>query len=113
MTEHASRYPIDAENVAEMARLTRQARVVTATCDLLPKEFQLRAGMSVLDIGCGPGEWALKVAEHYSGVSVTGVDISNTMTQYASMMAAEHNLHFAQFMVMDSTQALAFPDARF
>src|ERR1044071_167388 len=112
MTEQTSRYPIDAENVAEMARLTRQARIFTAASGLLPKDLQLHAGMAVLDVACGPGEWSLKLAEQYPGVNITGVDISQVMTRYASMLAAEQELqHFTQFTVMDITQPLAFPDA--
>src|SRR5258708_16447797 len=33
---------------------------------------------SILDIGCGPGDWVLSAAEAYPDVQVTGIDVSKT-----------------------------------
>ncbi|MBO0780049.1 MAG: class I SAM-dependent methyltransferase [Ktedonobacteraceae bacterium] len=111
--EQSGNYPVDAENVAEMARLTRQARVFTSSTGLLPPNVQLATGQSVLDVACGPGEWTLAVAEQYPHVQVVGIDISTTMTDYARYLAAERELLGVSFRVMDARQGLAFPDAAF
>ncbi|HLZ60936.1 MAG TPA: methyltransferase domain-containing protein [Ktedonosporobacter sp.] len=109
-----SAYPLDAENVAEMARLIRQARVLTDLTGLLPADVAITSGYRVLDIGCCPGEWTLAVAEQYSGVDITGIDISEMMTQYASFLARERELHhFTHFLVMDARGPLAFPENSF
>ncbi|WP_165423070.1 hypothetical protein [Ktedonosporobacter rubrisoli] len=51
--EQSSSYVTDAENMAEMARLIKQARQVTQCMGLLPQEIP--EPTSVLDLGCGPG----------------------------------------------------------
>jgi trans-aconitate methyltransferase len=76
-------YPIDPENVHEMNRLTNQARLMTETTGLLPPQVSLMAGQTVLDIGCGPGEWVLAVAHQYPDCQVIGLDISQRMITYA------------------------------
>src|SRR5947207_1417594 len=95
-------YPIDAENAAEMARITRQARVFTSTNGLLPADLHLKDGQRVLDIGCGPGEWVFSLAEMYPGIEIVGIDISEIMTQYARSLAVERELHFVHFKVMNA-----------
>src|SRR5579883_2109402 len=72
-------YPIDPENVHEMNRLTNQARLMTETTGLLPPQVSLMAGQTVLDIGCGPGEWVLAVAHQYPDCQVIGLDISQRL----------------------------------
>src|SRR5579884_1221920 len=51
----------------------------------------------VLDLGCGSGGWALKVAQTYPEMRVTSVDASSTARCCAEMyVAIEHleNVHF-------------------
>lgn len=110
--ESEHHYPIDAENAAEMARLTRQARLFTSTSGILPASIEPVAGQDVLDIGCGPGEWANAFAQHYPDCDVLGIDISNLMVDYANAQAQERELR-ARFQVMDVRQPLALPTASF
>ena len=112
-TSDPSRYIMDAENAAEMARLARQARVMTATVGLLPKELALSPGQAALDIGCGPGEWVLALAERFPGVEVAGIDISEIMTSYGRHLAREQLFDSVYFKLMDVKAPLAFPDASF
>lgn len=51
----------------------------------------LKAGNTVLDLGCGPGLYASRFAR--TGLQVTGVDYSRISVDYASQYASEHNLH--------------------
>lgn len=49
---------------------------------LLGRKLQLKAGMQVLDIGCGWGSLAHWLVEHY-GVRVTAVTVSERQLEYA------------------------------
>ena len=51
-----SGYVVDAENVAEMARLRRQARMLSEHLGLYPQQLALAQRSHILDIGCGPCE---------------------------------------------------------
>jgi predicted O-methyltransferase YrrM len=107
-------YFIDAENAAEMARLTNLARLITRNMGgLFPPEIDLAGVQRVLDIACGPGGWALDVAQAYPHKEVTGIDISRLMIAYAQAQAREQGLANVQFEVMDALKPLAFADNSF
>lgn len=107
-------YFLDAENAAEMARLIKQGRLMTASTGLLP-EALTGNGLSrcVLDIACGPGEWALSVAERYPDWEVWGIDISSLMIDYANYCATDAGRTNARFQVMDARKQLLFQDNTF
>src|SRR5438874_3116236 len=88
-------YFLDAENAAEMARLIKQARVMSDATGLLPPGSRMESGKMgrVLDIGCGPGEWITAIAKEYGTWEVWGVDISRLMTSYVRFAAQEAGLH--------------------
>ncbi|HLZ64177.1 MAG TPA: methyltransferase domain-containing protein [Ktedonosporobacter sp.] len=111
--EGATSYPVDPENVAEMARLIKQARVLTDHIGLCPSAIDLAQHYNILDLGCGPGEWALEVARRYHAHQVLGIDISETMIEYAQFSAKTQEIPNARFQVMNVRQALDFPDASF
>jgi ubiquinone/menaquinone biosynthesis C-methylase UbiE len=107
-------YPLDAENAAEMARLLSQDRLVTKMMGgLFSERADFSAIRDVLDVGCGPGGWVLDVARAYPDVNVTGIDISQLMTEYARTQARTHRLQNASFKVMDILKPLDFPDNSF
>ena len=107
-------YFIDAENVAEMARLAMQDRLTTkAMGGLLPEQANLSAIHDILDIACGPGAWALDMAQAFPQKRVTGIDISRLMVEYAQAQAREKDLHNATFQVMDALNPLEFADNSF
>lgn len=112
MDEEAT-YPIDAENTAEMARVAKQAQMVTQVSGLFPAQLDLSSIGTILDIGCGPGEWVLAVAQSYPGMQVTGIDISQAMIEYARLTAKERKLSNVHFTVRDVHKGLDFPDASF
>jgi ubiquinone/menaquinone biosynthesis C-methylase UbiE len=96
MTEE-NRYIIDPESAAEMARLIVQAALITRyTGPLLPTEG--KNFHQVLDLACGPGEWALSVATAYPDIQVTALDISETMLQYARALAHTQHRSNIQFL---------------
>jgi len=108
-----SGYVVDAENVAEMARLRRQARMLSEHLGLYPQQLALAQRSHILDIGCGPGEWALEIAQRFPESRVTGIDISDLMITYARYTAESLHITNVQFQVLDARQPLTLPDASF
>jgi ubiquinone/menaquinone biosynthesis C-methylase UbiE len=109
-----SSYILDAENAAEMARLSKQHRFITEYGGgLLPGDLPLARIQSTLDVGCGPGSWAIDVAAAHPDMQVTGIDISAKMVEYAGLQAAEERLMNTNFVEMDIRQPLDFPDQTF
>ncbi|HEY6539516.1 MAG TPA: class I SAM-dependent methyltransferase [Ktedonobacteraceae bacterium] len=104
----------DPENVAEMARLLRQDRLVTEGMGgLFPEQSDLSGIQRILDVACGPGGWALEVAFKYPPIEVVGIDISRAMIGYAQAQVQVQGLENASFQVMDIQQPLNFPDDSF
>ncbi len=106
-------YVVDAENVAEMARLIRQARMLSEHLGLLPAAVEPSPGDRILDIGCGPGEWVMEIGRRFPNNQITGVDISERMIAYARYIARDQEIPTIQFEIMDARQPLTFPDASF
>lgn len=61
--------------------------------ELICQKLGLKAGMTVLDIGCGWGGLSLYMAQHY-GVKVTGVTVSTEQLAYAREHDAEHAVNW-------------------
>jgi ubiquinone/menaquinone biosynthesis C-methylase UbiE len=111
-TNNKGEYFINAEDTSEMVRLTMQDRSITeAMGGLFAERSDLDEMHTILDLGCGPGQWVLDVAFHYPHIDVTGIDISESMVKYARARAYSQGLKNAYFQVMDITQPLAFSDS--
>ncbi len=107
-------YFVDHESGAEMARLMLQDRLYTKGMGgLFSEQSDLSNIHRILDIGCGPGGWALEVAFTYPEKEVVGFDISQTMIDYARAQARVQGLDNASFRVMDLLNPLDFPDNSF
>lgn len=104
-------YLMDLESAEEMARLMDQDRLITAGMGgIFPEQIDLSRVQRVLDLGCGPGGWALDVAGTYPDMEVIGVDISERMIVYAREQAEAQRRTNASFQVMDILQRLDFSD---
>src|SRR5947207_50295 len=116
MTTDQPGYFINQKLIEEMARLQRQAVLATREMGGVLPELQdadLERIHSVLDIACGPGEWAIEVAAQFPHIAqVVGVDISPRMVSYAFAQAAAKDRKVT-FQLMDVTRPLAFDDASF
>lgn len=111
-SQDGSTYFIDAENAAEMARLVTMARQVTQDMGgIFPPQVEPSSVRKALDIACGPGQWALDVAQAHPTIEVSGVDISKLMIAYAQTLMKD--IPNANFQVMDARQPLHFPDQNF
>lgn len=74
--------------------------------DFLIDELDLKPGMRLLDVGCGPGRHSLAFARR--GIECVGVDISATFIELAQRAAHDDQLPVT-FMVGDA-RALAFEE---
>jgi ubiquinone/menaquinone biosynthesis C-methylase UbiE len=110
-------YIINAGNPAEIMRLVLQGRlldqILTRGQGGVLAELHGHSIHHILDIACGPGEWALEAAQAYPTMEVIGIDISQQMIDYASEQASTRKLPNVQFQIMDATKALLFPDGSF
>jgi len=107
-------YILDTENTAEMARLTKQDRLVTTGMGGLAAAYDDLSGRHhLLDIACGPAGWALDLASTFPHINVVGIDINRQMIAYAQAQAQARQLANADFRVMDALQPLAFPEHSF
>lgn len=117
MQNQTGDYFINQELVEEMVRLNRQAALVTHEMGgVLPEQEQhpLSRIHRVLDLACGPGEWAMEVARSHPHLQqVVGIDKSRRMIAYANAQA-EADASPVSFRVMDITESpLDFEDASF
>jgi 2-polyprenyl-3-methyl-5-hydroxy-6-metoxy-1,4-benzoquinol methylase len=75
--------------------------------------LDLSQGKTLLDVACGAGGPALRIATT-TGCSVAGIDVHDQAVATASLIAAQRGLaERAEFRVTDATEPLPFPDARF
>lgn len=65
---------------------------------LLFQMIEIKEGMKILDVGCGTGNFSMKLAE--MGCRVTGIDISEEMLSIARKKVAEKGLDI-KFINMD------------
>jgi SAM-dependent methyltransferase len=69
---------------------SRKAETIDASVAWIIETLDLQAGDAVLDLGCGPGLYTARLAQH--GLAVSGVDYSQRSIIYARNFAAEHGL---------------------
>ncbi len=74
--------------------------------EAIAKHYQLKAGMSVLDVGCGKGFLLYELTQVVPGIKVSGIDIS----KYAIEHAKEE---VKPFLKVGSASKLPFPDKSF
>ncbi|CAD6566942.1 MAG: hypothetical protein CYPHOPRED_001286 [Cyphobasidiales sp. Tagirdzhanova-0007] len=73
----------------------------------------LKAGQSVLDVGCGPGSLTISIAETVGPGKVIGVDIGEPAITQAESTAKEKHVTNVEFAVGDAIAGLPFPDSSF
>lgn len=87
---HISTQMLKAHLNPENDLASRRPETIQKSVDWLIASIGLKAGDSVLDLGCGPGLYAARLAER--GLHVTGVDYSRRSIDYAIQYARKHNL---------------------
>jgi SAM-dependent methyltransferase len=69
---------------------SRKAETIDKSVAWILQQGRLKAGDAVLDLGCGPGLYASRLAKN--GLAVTGIDISKRSIRYARDYAGLHDL---------------------
>ncbi len=69
---------------------SRKPEIIDQIVDWICDTLMLKTGDAVLDMGCGPGLYASRLAER--GLVVTGIDFSQRSIDYAREFAASHQL---------------------
>src|SRR5258707_14304279 len=105
----------DRSNDAELIRLLFQDNLLTTGMGGPLSEQPDPASLHrVLDIGCGPGGWILEAADRYHHMSLTGIDISWRMIEYARAEAQARKLtDGVGFLGMAELHPLEVPHASF
>ena len=79
----------------------------------IPRALDLKAGSDVLEIGCGSGRYALRVAQAV-GCCVLGVDINEPGIRNANHLIAARKMDVqVRFQQCDASRALPFADRSF
>jgi SAM-dependent methyltransferase len=106
---------IDPDNAAALAqRITQEDLLREITGGLWPSAIDDRSVKMVLDLGCGPGQWATAVAFAHPEIHVIGVDPSVERVRYARTCAQVQYLSNVTFATMSVEHPpLAFPDGTF
>lgn len=112
--ENTSSYIVNPEDPGETPRLLALDEAITQGLgDLLPSTIDLTQVSMLLDLACGPGAWAIQVAQAYPELDVVGVDVSRAMIRYANGRADALNLENISFQEMDILKPLEFEDNSF
>jgi 2-polyprenyl-3-methyl-5-hydroxy-6-metoxy-1,4-benzoquinol methylase len=75
--------------------------------------LDLSPGKTLLDVACGSGGPAMRIAAT-TGCSVVGIDVHEQAISTANSLAAQRGLtKLVEFRVADATEQLPFPDACF
>ena len=86
----------------ELHRLTDQGRLYAAATRALLLEASVGPGMRVLDVGCGPGDVSLLVAERVGPTGeVVGVDTNDRVLQLAQARASASGATQVRFVQAD------------
>lgn len=100
-----SRYYVDQEDLQEMGRLLKQSFYLMRMFGGILSERPDLAGIRrILDIACGPGQWATEVARKHPSVEVRGMDLSQRMIDFASAKALQDGVDNVSFEVADATK---------
>ncbi len=105
------------DDLVEAVRLANKTQLLLRCLGgLLPgaKPQCLEQVRAVLDVGCGPGVWALELARMYPQMYVIGVDPSSTMIAYASNMLKEQAIENVMYQTIPiCVGPFPFPEGSF
>jgi SAM-dependent methyltransferase len=84
---------------------SRRPEVILRSVNWIVQALGLKAGDTVLDLGCGPGLYAARLAQ--ADLRVTGVDFSQSSIDYAVDYARQHGLAITyrcqDYLTLDET----------
>jgi len=87
---HISEQMLKAHLDPNIEAASRRPETIDSSVQWMIEMLALKAGDSILDLGCGPGLYASRFAR--AGLCVTGVDYSHRSIEYATKYAKENSL---------------------
>lgn len=115
--EQPGTYPVqDRANEDELKRVHIQDQMLNANMGgPLPEQDDPGRFNSVLDVGCGTGDWLIELAKAYPNIPrLIGVDVSGPMLAFAREQAAAEGVgERVKFLLMDALRMLEFPNRYF
>ncbi len=88
--KHISEQMLAAHLDAKTDAASRAPQAIDRTVNWLLDYLKLKPGDKVIDLGCGPGLYCVRLAQ--AGLRVTGIDYSSRSIAYAKQYAAAQNL---------------------
>ena len=88
---HISKQLLEAHLNPNIDAASRKPETMDRSVKWLIERLALSTGASILDLGCGPGLYASRLAQ--AGVHVTAVDYSHRSIKYATQYARENDLN--------------------
>lgn len=90
---HISKQMLDVHLNPDVEAASRKPETIDSSVKWLIETLGLQTHASLLDLGCGPGLYASRLAR--AGFHITGVDYSRRSIEYATKYASENNLNIA------------------
>jgi len=87
---HISKSMLNAHLDPEFDSASRTLPTIERTVEHLINNSVIKPGNKVLDLGCGPGLYSIRLAKR--GITVTGIDISRRSIEYAQKSSADLRL---------------------
>jgi SAM-dependent methyltransferase len=88
--EHVAKQLLAAHLDPHTDAASRRPETIDKIVTWIMDKIRLKPGMSILDLGCGPGLYSQRFAK--AGMKVTGVDFSEISVSYARVQASAENL---------------------
>lgn len=101
--------PLDVNDLAAVDSFHLRGRAATVS---LAASVGLQPGLSVLDVGSGPGGTARYLAEHF-GARVVGLDLTFEFTRLASFISDKTGMMASTHFTCASALSMPFADACF
>lgn len=109
-----SNYIFDPEDPAEQQRIIVQDELITKCMGgVLPPDRLLNGDERILDLACGTGNWAMRVAEMYPTIEIIGLDISHNMINFARAQARLKGVKNVLFQLRDVRDLDTFDEESF
>jgi SAM-dependent methyltransferase len=88
--EHVAKQLLAAHLDPNTDAASRRPETIDRSVAWIVDKIQLKPGMAILDLGCGPGLYSQRLAK--AGMKVTGVDFSEASVSYAKEQASAEKL---------------------
>jgi len=103
----------DAGKDENCVRSASHQHFTTALGGLVSNAVKMQEVSTVLDVGCGEGNWVLDLARQHPRLRVTGIDMNHHALSASTRFAQFHGISNVTFHHMDATASLRFENNMF